>query len=311
MRVRYMREERDEVEALGRALVSGVGGEQIPLGLLTSLRYVRGPQMIRSEDTFLKGYVTWDPAEGIGEVESVEAARALLDGKIASGELVVPAGVSYRFAGTFENQERSQARLMILLPLALAVIFILLYLQFRRVGTALMVFSGMALAASGGFLLIWLYGEPWFLAIAPWGTDLREIFQVGETRMTVAVWVGFVALFGVSTDNGVIVATYLTQSFRETSARTVAEIRARVVEAGQRRVRPCLMTTATTLLALLPVVTSRGRGADLMMPMALPTVGGIGLTLVPLLTVPVLFSAARELELWRGGAAAEDESSGG
>ncbi len=128
--------------------------------------------------------------------------------------------------------------------------------------------------------------------------------------MTVAVWVGFVALFGVSTDNGVIVATYLTQSFRDTRARTVAEIRARVVEAGHRRVRPCLMTTATTLLALLPVVTSRGRGADLMMPMALPTVGGIGLTLVTLLTVPVLFSAARELELWRGDAGAEEDDRG-
>ena len=310
VRVRYMREERDEVEALERALVPGVGGEQIPLGQLVELRYVRGPQMIRSEDTFLNGYVTWDPAAGIGEVESVEAARALLIDKIASGELVVPAGVSYRFAGTFENQQRSQARLMILMPLALAVIFMLLYLQFRRVGTALMVFSGMALAASGGFLLIWLYGQPSFLAITPFGIDLRELFQVGETRMTVAVWVGFVALFGVSTDNGVIVATYLTQSFRGAKARTVAEIRARVVEAGQRRLRPCLMTTATTLLALLPVVTSRGRGADLMMPMALPTVGGIALTLVTLLTVPVLFSAARELELWRGGSTPDRDELG-
>jgi len=309
VRVRYMREERDEVEALQRALVTGVGGEQIPLGQLVELRYVRGPQMIRSEDTFLNGYVTWDPAEGIGDVESVETVRALLGEKIGSGELVVPAGVSYRFAGTFENQQRSQARLIVLMPLALAVIFMLLYLQFRRVGTALMVFSGMALAASGGFLLIWLYGQPSFLAVAPFEIDLRELFQVGETRMTVAVWVGFVALFGVSTDNGVIVATYLTQSFRGAKALTVAEIRARVVEAGERRLRPCLMTTATTLLALLPVITSRGRGSDLMIPMALPTVGGIGLTLVTLLTVPVLFSAARELELWRGGLASEGDES--
>ncbi len=299
VRVRYMREERDEVEALKRVLVPGRGGEQIPLEQLVHIRYVRGPQMIRSEDTFLNGYVTWDPADGVGEVESVEAVQRLLDEKIAADELVVPAGVSYRFAGTYENQRRSQARLLILVPIALAVIFMLLYLQFRRTGTALMVFSGMALAAAGGFILIWLYGKPWFLDIAPYNIDARALLQVGETRMTVAVWVGFLALFGVATDNGVIVATYLTQSFRGAKNLTIDEIRERVIEAGHRRVRPCLMTTATTLLALLPVVTSPGRGSDLMVPMALPTVGGVSLTLVTLLTVPVLFSMARELEVWK------------
>ncbi|MCB9756696.1 MAG: efflux RND transporter permease subunit [Myxococcales bacterium] len=299
VRVRYMREERDEVEALRRVLVPGRGGEQIPLEQLVDIRYVRGPQMIRSEDTFLNGYVTWDPADGVGEVESVEAVQRMLDEKIAAGELVVPAGVSYRFAGTYENQQRSQARLLILVPIALAVIFMLLYLQFRRTGTALMVFSGMALAAAGGFILIWLYGKPWFLDIAPYNIDARALLQVGETRMTVAVWVGFLALFGVATDNGVIVATYLTQSFRDVKELTVAEIRERVIQAGHRRVRPCLMTTATTLLALLPVVTSPGRGSDLMVPMALPTVGGVSFTLITLLTVPVLFSMARELEVWR------------
>ncbi|MCA9720062.1 MAG: efflux RND transporter permease subunit, partial [Myxococcales bacterium] len=163
----------------------------------------------------------------------------------------------------------------------------------------LMVFSGMALAAAGGFILIWLYGKPWFLDIAPYNIDARALLQVGETRMTVAVWVGFLALFGVATDNGVIVATYLTQSFRDVKELTVAEIRERVIQAGHRRVRPCLMTTATTLLALLPVVTSPGRGSDLMVPMALPTVGGVSFTLITLLTVPVLFSMARELEVWR------------
>ncbi len=299
VRVRYMREERDDVESLRRVLVPGRGGEQIPLEQLVAIRYVRGPQMIRSEDTFLNGYVTWDPADNVGEVESVEAVQRQLNKKIEAGELLVPAGVSYRFAGTYESQQRSQARLLILVPIALAVIFMLLYLQFRRTGTALMVFSGMALAAAGGFILIWLYGKPWFMDVAPYNIDARTLFQVGETRMTVAVWVGFLALFGVATDNGVIVATYLTQSFRDAKDLTVAEIRERVIEAGHRRVRPCLMTTATTLLALLPVVTSPGRGSDLMVPMALPTVGGVSLTLVTLLTVPVLFSLAREFEIWK------------
>lgn len=299
VRVRYMREERDSVEALHRVMVPGNAGEQIPLQQLAEFRYVRGPQMIRSEDTFLNAYVTFDPADGVGDVESVEAAHALLEQRIAEGTLVVPDGVSFRFSGTYENQIRSQERLSILVPVALAVIFLLLYLQFRRTTTALFVFSGMALAAAGGFYLLWLYAQPWFLDASVLGVDLRTLFQVRPTAMTVAVWVGFLGLFGVATDNGVIVAEYLHQSFRDSAPTTTTELRERIVEAGARRVRPCVMTTATTLLALLPILTSTGRGADLMIPMALPTVGGIGLSLVTLLTVPVLFSIPEEIQLRR------------
>ena len=310
VRVRYMREERDSVDALGRVLIPGRGGEQIPLEQLAKIRYVRGPQMIRSEDTFLNSYVTFDPAEGVGEVEAVEVAQGLIDAAIADGSLTVPDGVSFRFTGTYENQLRSQKRLAILVPLALSVIFMLLYLQFRSTATALMVFSGMALAAAGGFYLIWLYGQPWFLDAVPFGVDLQDLFQVRDTKITVAVWVGFLALFGVATDNGVIVATYLTQMFRGFEPKSIAELRERVTEAGQRRVRPCLMTTATTMLALLPVVTSPGRGSDLMVPMALPTVGGIALSLVTLLTVPVLFSIPEEIRLWRRDRASKREPGG-
>ncbi len=299
VRVRYMREERDTVEAMTRILVAAPGGEQIPLGQLADIRYVRGPQMIRAEDTFLNAYVTWDPAAGVGEVESVEAVEARLQQAIETGELPVPEGVSYRFAGTYENQIRSEQRLLVLVPVALAVIFLALYLQLGSTASALMVFWGMALSASGAFILIWLYGKPWFLDVAPMGVDLRSLLRGGEIRLTVAVWVGFLALFGVATDNGVIIATYLTQRFRDGIPDTRAEIRTRVMEAAQRRVRPCLMTTATTMLALLPVVTAPGRGADLMVPMALPTVGGVGLTLVTLLTVPVLYSLQQELSLAR------------
>jgi Cu(I)/Ag(I) efflux system membrane protein CusA/SilA len=297
VRVRYMREERDTVEALQRILVASPGGEQIPLQQLAEIRYVRGPQMIRSEDTFLNGYVTWDPADGIGEVESVEAVEELLDQKVASGELTIPPGVSYRFAGTYENQVRSQERLLILVPITLVIIFLALYLQLRSASTALMVFWGMALSIAGAFILLWLYGKPWFLDAAPFDVDLRALLSVGETKMTVAVWVGFLALFGVATDNGVIVASYLTQMFRSDKPTSKTGVRERVIKAGTRRVRPCLMTTATTLLALLPIATSPGRGADLMVPMALPTIGGVGLTLLTLLTVPVLYSLVRELEL--------------
>jgi len=297
VRVRYMREERDSVEALKRVLVPMSNGGQIPLEQVSNIRYVRGPQLIRSEDTFLNAYVTFDPAEGIGEVESVHAAKRAIQARLDSGELEIPAGVSYRFAGTYENQIRSTKRLMILVPVALAIIFVLLYLQFRRTTTSLMVFAGVALAASGGFLLIWAYGQPWFLHIRPFGVDVQHLFHIGDTRMTVAVWVGFLALFGIATDNGVIVATYLMQIFRGRKPTTVDEVRELVVEAGERRVRPCVMTTATTLLALLPVITSSGRGADLMVPMALPSVGGVVLALVTLFTVPVLYSIGEERRL--------------
>jgi Cu(I)/Ag(I) efflux system membrane protein CusA/SilA len=304
VRVRYMREERDTIEGIRRISVAAPAAQQIPLEQLAEIRYVRGPQMIRGEDTFLNAYVTWAPAPDTGEVESVEAVEAMLDEKIASGALEVPPGVSYRFAGTFENQVRAKDRLLVLVPITLAVIFLALYIQLGSAATALMVFWGMALSISGAFILLWLYGKPWFLDVSPFGVDLRTLLSVGETRLTVAVWVGFLALFGVATDNGVIVASYLTQSFRGHTAKTVAECRARVVKAGTRRVRPCMMTIAATLLALLPVLTSPGRGADLMVPMALPTVGGVGLTLLTLLTVPVLYCLARELEIGRRDGAA-------
>ncbi len=132
---------------------------------------------------------------------------------------------------------------------------------------------------------------------SPFAVDLRHLFHVGDMRMTVAVWVGFLALFGIATDNGVIVATYLMQLFRGRSPASVSEVHELVIQAGQRRVRPCVMTTATTLLALLPVVTSQGRGADLMVPMALPSVGGVVLALVTLFTVPVLYSIGEERQL--------------
>ena len=227
----------------------------------------------------------------------MQAAQQALQERIDSGQLAVPAGVSYRFAGTYENQVRSAKRLTVLVPVALAIIFVLLYLQFRRTTTTLMIFAGVALAASGGFLLIWAYGQSWFMSFSPFGVDLQRLFHIGDTRMTVAVWVGFLALFGIATDNGVIVATYLMQLFRGKSPGSVAEVHDLVTEAGQRRVRPCVMTTATTLLALLPVVTSQGRGADLMVPMALPSVGGVVLALVTLFTVPVLYSIGEEREL--------------
>jgi Cu(I)/Ag(I) efflux system membrane protein CusA/SilA len=155
VRIRYLRELRDDIESLERILVPAVGGAQIPLVQLAEIRYVRGPQAIKSEDTFLTGYVVFDKREGYGEVDVVEQCRAHLQAKIDAGEFVVPPGVNYTFAGTYENQVRAEKTLAVVVPLALFIIFIILYLQFRSVSTTTLVFSGIAVAWSGGFLLIW------------------------------------------------------------------------------------------------------------------------------------------------------------
>jgi Cu(I)/Ag(I) efflux system membrane protein CusA/SilA len=219
---------------------------------------------------------------------------------IDEGELELPAGVSYAFAGSYENQVRSEQRLTILIPLALAIILMLLYLQFRRGLVTLIIYSGVVVAISGGFTLVWLYGQDWFLDFTFLGVEMRQLFHVGSVNMSVAVWVGFIALLGIATDDGVVLATYLKQRFdRAGTVEAREHVRELVIEAAKRRVRPALMTTATTILALLPVVTSQGRGADLMVPMAIPALGGMTIEVVTLFVVPLLYSFVEELKLGR------------
>ncbi|HAV55481.1 MAG TPA: cation transporter, partial [Aequorivita sp.] len=256
----------------------------------------QGPQVIKSEDTFLVGYVLFDKLEGFAEVNVVENAQALIQDKIDSGELILPKGISYQFTGTYENQLRAEKTLSVVVPLALAIIFLILYFQFRSVATSLMVFTGIAVAFAGGFLMIWFYGQGWFLNFNFFGENLRDLFQMHTINLSVAVWVGFIALFGIATDDGVVMATYLTQTFERNQPESRKEIRASIVEAGEKRIRPCLMTTATTILALLPILTSTGRGSDIMIPMAIPSFGGMLIALITLFVVPVLFSWRKELQ---------------
>lgn len=297
VRVRYPRELRDSVEGIENILVAAPDGTQIPLEQLARIEYVRGPQAIKSEDTFLVGYIIFDKRAGFAEVEVVEQAAAFLESKIADGELTIPAGVSYKFTGSYENQIRAEKRLSIVLPIALFAIWLILYFQFKRVAVTLLVFSGIAYAWSGGFVLAWLYGQPWFLDFSLFGHSLRDLFQVHTVNLSVAVWVGFLALFGIATDHGVIMATYIGQRLGEAPSGTIAEIRARILEAGTRRVRPAMMTLATTTLALLPVLTSTGRGSDVMIPMAIPTFGGMMFGIVTIFVVPVLYCALEEARL--------------
>ncbi len=275
-------------------------GTQIPLEQLAEIRYVRGPQAIKSEDTFLVGYVLLDKKPGFAEVDVVEDCQRFLKAKIEQGELVLPAGVSYTFAGNYENQLRAQKTLSIVLPLALLLIFLILYFQFNSVPTTTLVFSGILVAWAGGFLMIWLYGQPWFLDFPLFGVNLRQLFGVHPINLSVAIWVGFLALFGIASDDGVVIATYLDQSFGAARIASIADARAATLEAGLRRVRPCLMTTATTILALIPVLTSTGRGSDIMVPMAIPSFGGMLIEVMTMLVVPVLYCAIKEFKIRTG-----------
>ena len=299
VRVRYPRELRANPSDLKNIYIPVGKGNQVPLSELATIRYEQGPQVIKSEDTFLVGYVLFDKLDGFAEVSVVENAQALIQQKIDAGELIVPKGINYTFTGTYENQLRAEETLSVVVPLALAIIFLILYFQFRSVATSLMVFTGIAVAFAGGFIMIWLYGQDWFLNFNFFGENLRDLFQMHPINLSVAVWVGFIALFGIATDDGVVMATYLTQTFDRNTPENIKEIRASIVEAGEKRIRPCLMTTATTILALLPILTSTGRGSDIMIPMAIPSFGGMLIALITLFVVPVLFSWKKEYQLKR------------
>jgi Cu/Ag efflux pump CusA len=302
----HVRRERDWLAheaAFDPVLVENRAGESVPLRDLVrvdhmhAIRYVPGPQMIKSEDTFLVGYVTFGKREGFAEVDVVQQAESYLAAKKQAGELTLPSGVHYKFAGSYENQAHANRTLALVLPLALVIILLILYLQFRSVLTTLVVFSGIAFALSGGFILIWLYAQPWFLDFVVFGVSMRELFQAHTINLSVAVWVGFLALFGIASDNGVVIATYLDQSFARRRPATKTEVREATIVGSLRRIRPALMTTATTILALVPVLTSTGRGADVMVPMAIPSFGGMLLAVITLFVVPVLYCAIEEAKL--------------
>lgn len=294
IKVRYAKELRNNPEKLGNVLISTMSGVQIPLGDLADINYQQGPQVIKSENSFLIGYVLFDKKGEISEVEVVENAQEAIEKAISNGDITVPNGISYSFTGTYENQVRAFEKLLIVSIIALIVIFLVLYLQFRSIATALMVFVGILVAFSGGFIMMGLYGTDWFMNLDVFGQNLRDVFQIDTIYLSVAVGVGFIALFGIATDDGVVMATYLRQQFKENKHDSIQEIRDTVVQAGLKRIRPCLMTTATTLLALLPILTSSGRGADIMIPMAIPTFGGMTVALITLFVVPVLYSIKEE-----------------
>ena len=271
IRIRLARDFREDVEAIHRISVPTSTGAQVPLAQLASITTVLGPQEIKGERGLLVGYVTMNTRDR-DEVSVVDDAEAVLQQAVQEGRLRLPAGYYWEWSGQFENQVRATARMRILVPITLAIMFVMLYLGFRRWWIAPVIFFGVLVSASGGFILL-----------ALWGANL-----------SVAVWVGFLVLFGVVDDDGVIMATYLEGTFEGQRFASIAEIRAATLEAGLKRIRPCLMTIATTTFGLMPIFWATGRGSDVMQPMAIPAVGGMTVSLITLFIVPCVFCAVEE-----------------
>ncbi|MDT8346254.1 MAG: efflux RND transporter permease subunit [Flavobacteriaceae bacterium] len=292
VRARYPRAFRDKPEQIKQLLIKTPSGGYINLDQCAEISFFNGPQNIKSEDGFLVSYVLFDKLEGFSEIEVVNNARTHLE-----QHLSLPKSVHFEFSGSYENQLRAEQRLSILIPLVLLVIMMILYFQFNALKTALMVFSSVLIAFSGGFILLWMFGVEAFAQLQLFGIDFSAIFNIDSIYLSVAVWVGFIALFGLATDDGVLMATYLNQQFTGDKSKSVADIQNKVVTGAAKRLKPAVLTSATTIIALLPVLTATGRGADIMIPMAVPMLGGMLFLNLSYFLIPVLYSWEKERQL--------------
>lgn len=268
VRIRYPRELRDRIESLEKIPVVTPTGQTVPLGVLARMTTTWGPAAISSENARLVAHVSFSPSGRAGAVETVAEVMAFLRSQASSGALKLPAGFELEPVGSFEAQVEANNRLIWLIPLVMLVNLIIIYFGFRNFTLSFFVFSGVPLAFAGGMILLTVVGQP----------------------INTAVWVGFIALFGIAVDDGVVIMTYLENHFRRNPPTTKAEFWQGIIAAGQRRVRPCIMTTVTTLVALVPILLSEGRGADVAKGMAYPIFGGMLIGFMGLFLVPVLYS---------------------
>jgi len=275
VRIRYMRELRDSPEALKRIFVpTSRKGEHIPLAQIAKLKKVPGPAVINSENTLTYARIFVNVNQDkVGLIDFVKNARAAVDEKIKSGELQLPPGYFISWSGQFESEMESRKKLIPSLIIALAVILVLLYMAFKNFSTLAILATGLPVSLMGGIILLFLL----------------------DFKFSTAVWVGFIALFGVATDNAVVLLSILENLFKEKMPKTVEEIRQTVIEGCLLKVRPAIMTTMTTIIALMPVMFATGAGSEIMKPMASPTVGGlVTATLSNLILVPVLYCWIKE-----------------
>lgn len=278
VRVRYPRQYRERIDELNRLPVVTHSGAVVPLEELAKIETSFGPGVIASENARLVAHVSFAPQDKMGALETAQAAERSLRDAHRNGKLDLPTGYEIQIVGSFQNQIEANERLTWLLPVVVVVILFLIWLQFRNLPITLCVFSAIPVAFGGGMILLGIL----------------------EVKMNTAVWVGFIALFGIAVDDGIVMATYLSQLFNKRTMHTVEEIQSATVEAGLMRIRPCLMTTFTTLAALVPVLLSTGRGSDVARSMALPVFGGMTVELITLFVVPVLWCGYNEIRLKLG-----------
>jgi Cu(I)/Ag(I) efflux system membrane protein CusA/SilA len=271
VRVRYFRELRDSPQKIRRLLVPTSTGSYIPLGQIAEIKLVEGPAMINSENGMLRAYVLMN-VRGRDMVGFVEEASKLVAKKMA-GKL--PPGYSIQWSGQFENQVRARKRLSVLVPISLFINYMLIFMNFKSHRKALTIFTAIPVTLAGGILLLAIYGY----------------------NFSVAVWVGFIALFGIAVDDGVLITTYLDQVFAERKPKTKQEIIEATVYAGKARIRPAFMTTITTILALLPIFLFGGTGKEVMRPMAIPSFGGMIIEMITWFIVPTIYSWFEEKKL--------------
>ncbi len=275
VRVRYAPEYRADPQALGRVLVASPSGAQIPLSQLATVAHARGPAMISSENGLLLATVLLN-VQGRDVGGFVDEARATV-----AKEVSLPPGYYVGWSGRWENQERARARLQIVLPIVLLVIFVLLYFTYHSVLEAAHVLLAVPFALTGGVYLLWLLGY----------------------NFSVAVWVGFIALFGTAVQTGVVMVIYLEEAVerrrRELGGTlTRAALRDAVIEGALLRLRPKVMTVSTVIAGLLPIMWSTRAGAEVMKPLATPVLGGMVSSLLHVLVVtPVIFFWIRERRL--------------
>jgi copper/silver efflux system protein len=267
IRLRYQRNLRERFDGLSQLPVVTPTGEVVPLERLATMKTTWGPGMINSEDARLVAHVSFSPSGAAGDLETVQSVEQSLRQAQESGALNLPAGYSLKPVGSFQNQIEANQRLLIIVPLVVLTNLLLIYLEFRNLTIALIIFFQIPVAFAGGMIGLGVMG----------------------VEMNTAIWVGFIALFGISVDDGIVIATYLQQIFRRRKLEKVDDLRDATIEAGRRRIRPCLMTAFTTFSALLPVMTATGRGADVARAMALPVFSGMLIELVSLFVVPVLY----------------------
>ncbi len=284
IQVRYERSVREKVNELKNVSVVTHEGDVVPLGRLAQVSTTWGPGAINSEDARLVAHVSFSPSGIAGDLETVEQVMEFLRESRESGDLTFPEGnFELQAVGSFQNQIEANRRLMWIVPAVLLINFFLIYFGFRNLSLSAVVFSGIPVAFAGGMI-----------AVAVMGIELNT-----------AVWVGFIALFGIAVDDGVVMGTFIQQSLRKNPTRNVFELRDAIYQAGLRRIRPCVMTTLTTIIALLPVILSTGRGADVARAMALPVLGGMLVEPFTTFIVPVVYCGYLEFKMRLGFA---DES---